>query len=110
MKIYSYTNTGEYIYSQDASLDPLELELNGKEIYLLPAFATFEVPPEPQEGKLILWTGKWELIDIPKPIIQEEPIVPPLSKEEQDAIDLEVLIQDKIRQQAIEALKAEGKI
>ena len=58
MKLAYFYNeeTKEYIYEGFAQLDPLESELQGKEIYLLPANATFEKPFEKKEG----WTQFWE--------------------------------------------------
>lgn len=44
-KVYTYDEkTKEYKGEQDARLDPLESQLQGKDIYLLPANATFKKP------------------------------------------------------------------
>ena len=63
MQVYKYDEqTKEYIGTEQALIDPLESELQGKEIYLLPANATFE-KPNLQEGFASVWNGKWENIE-----------------------------------------------
>ena len=63
MQVYKYDEqTKEYIGEEQALIDPLESELQGKEIYLLPANATFE-KPNLQEGFASVWNGKWENIE-----------------------------------------------
>ena len=60
------------------------------------------------KGKFIKWDGtSWEYEDIP---VTPEPEHVKLSKTKQKSADLEKLIQAKIRKQAIDALKAEGKL
>lgn len=59
---YNYSSKGYYVGSRQARKNPLE-----KDIYLLPAFATFEKPPEIIKRKNIRWDGKkWIYEDIPK--------------------------------------------
>lgn len=64
MQAYKYDEkTKEYTGVQTAQIDPLESTLQGKEIYLLPANATFE-KPNLQEGFAPVWNGeKWENIE-----------------------------------------------
>ena len=66
MLTYKYDEeTKEYLYSEEGFLDPLESQLQGKEIYLLPASSTF-VPMtlEEKEGYAIAWNGdNWEYIE-----------------------------------------------
>ena len=63
MQVYKYDEqTKEYIGEEQALIDPLESELQGKEIYLLPANATFE-KPNLQNGFASVWNGKWENIE-----------------------------------------------
>ena len=63
MQVYKYDEkTKEYIGTEQALIDPLESELQGKEIYLLPANATFE-KPNLQEGFASVFNGKWENIE-----------------------------------------------
>ena len=63
MQVYKYDEkTKEYIGAEQALIDPLETELQGKEIYLLPANATFE-KPNLQEGFASVFNGKWENIE-----------------------------------------------
>lgn len=111
MNIYHYDQiTGEYTGVSEAKLDPLELEINKQEIYLLPAFATFDKPPDIEDGKkIIMVRGAWLLVEIPQIVI--EPIIETIITDEELAKqELEILIQSKIREQAIAALTAEGKI
>lgn len=45
MKIYNYNReTFEYLYETEARLDPEESKIQDSEIYLLPAYATFNKP------------------------------------------------------------------
>ena len=64
MQVYKYDEkTKEYIGAEQALINPLETELQGKTIYLLPANATFE-KPNLQEGFASVWNGtQWENIE-----------------------------------------------
>ena len=64
MQVYKYDEqTKEYIGTEQALINPLESELQGKTIYLLPANATFE-KPNLQEGFASVWNGEqWENIE-----------------------------------------------
>lgn len=64
MQVYKYDEqTKEYIGTEQALIDPLETELQGKEIYLLPANATFE-KPNLQDGFASVFNGtQWENIE-----------------------------------------------
>ena len=65
MKYYSYDAiTKVYINSFDARKDPLESKLQGKEVWLLPANATFTIPPEMPSGYTCLWQDNtWVLVE-----------------------------------------------
>lgn len=64
MNVYKYNDNGEYIGTEEALLDPLETEQQGKNIYLLPANATFTAPTEPQDGYVNVWNGTaWEQVE-----------------------------------------------
>lgn len=55
--------TKEYKSEVNAQLDPLESEKAGKDIYLLPANATWEQPPI-KEGYTAVWNGKeWDAVE-----------------------------------------------
>ena len=59
-KIYNYDSSGYYTNLSNARIDPLESGKNNKNIYLLPANATFAKPPEAAEDKVVKWDGsKW---------------------------------------------------
>ena len=64
MQVYKYDEkTKEYLGTEQALIDQLESELQGKEIYLLPANATFE-KPNLQEGFASVFDGtQWENIE-----------------------------------------------
>lgn len=65
MQTYKYNaDTKEYLYAEDAFLDPLETEKAGKPVYLLPADSTFTEPLEANEGYAVVWNGSaWEYIE-----------------------------------------------
>ena len=66
----------EYIGSEEMFKDPLESELQKKDIWLLPADCTLIEPPEAKEGFNIVWNGEaWEYKELEKPK-EEEPLVP----------------------------------
>lgn len=50
--------TKEYEGIQQAQLDPIQTKKQGKNIYLLPINSTFEIPPEKQEGKAIIFENE----------------------------------------------------
>ena len=43
--------------SEEMHKDPLESKLQGKDIWLLPAYCTLIEPPEAKEGFDIVWSG-----------------------------------------------------
>lgn len=52
--------TKEYLLSEQAFLDPLESQIQNKEIYLLPANSTFAKPLDPKEGYVVVWeNNEW---------------------------------------------------
>jgi hypothetical protein len=156
MKIYHiHPDTGEYVGSADATLDPLELQINKVERWLLPAHATHDEPPVLEEGKArVFINGVWSQVEdhrgkkiyhtetvetatitglgpIPPGFTELAPCEYPKwdggawvvdetkapkvpTKEElaaqEEAAACESLIQAKIREQAISALKVEGKL
>lgn len=64
MNIYKYNDNGEYIGTETALLDPLETKKQQKNIYLLPANATFTAPTEPQDGYVNVWNvTAWEQVE-----------------------------------------------
>lgn len=64
MNVYKYNDNGEYIGTEEALLDPLETEQQGKNIYLLPTNATFTEPPAEKECYVNVWNGEaWEQVE-----------------------------------------------
>lgn len=73
---YRYNENKEYVGSEEMFKDPLESELQKKDIWLLPANCTLIEPPEAKEGFHIIWNGEaWEYKELEKPK-EEEPYVP----------------------------------
>ena len=71
---YRYNENKEYIGSEEMFKDPLESELQKKDIWLLPADCTLIEPPEAKEGFNIIWNGEaWEYKELGK---EPEPHVP----------------------------------
>jgi biopolymer transport protein ExbD len=62
MQTYKYNaETKEYLYTEEAFLDPLETEAADKPVYLLPADSTFTEPLEAKNGYAVVWNGAtWE--------------------------------------------------
>lgn len=62
MKVYFYEeNTKEYTGEAAAQLDPLESQVQGKKVYLLPANATFTAPIKTKKGFAQIYNGAdWE--------------------------------------------------
>lgn len=65
MNVYIYDEkTKEYIGTEAAQLDPLETKLQQKNIYLLPANATFTAPPAAKEDFARVWNGEaWQEVE-----------------------------------------------
>lgn len=59
MNVYKFNPvTKKYEGIQQAQLDPIQTKKQGKNIYLLPINSTFEIPPEKQEGKAIIFENE----------------------------------------------------
>lgn len=65
MNVYKYDEiTKEFMSVETAFLDPLETELQGKEVYLLPANATFTAPLVVKEGYTQVYKdGVWNYVE-----------------------------------------------
>jgi hypothetical protein len=77
MQVYHYDEeTKEFLYEEKAYIDPLETELKGKDIFLLPANATFLEPLSKKEGFKVVFDGeKWKYAEI-KIEVEETPKEP----------------------------------
>lgn len=69
MDIYRYDpSTYEYLYAEEAAIDPLETELQGTTVYLIPPNSTFTPPPSLDTTSqsapfAIKWTGtEWAIV------------------------------------------------
>jgi len=96
MQIYHYDRaTGEYLGSTPAQIDPMATKREGKEVYLLPAYATDIPPLDPKEGfTQVFIDGKWVYAEIIVPEQEPEPVFTP---EE---------IQEAMKRQAIDGVQA----
>lgn len=105
MKVYSYNPfSGEYIGSNNANKDPLESEKQGKDIWLLPANATFDKPPNVKDDEVAAWINNaWQAF--PKKI-KPEPEEPPVDPNLQN----EIKIANTMRYIAIQELIKEGEL
>jgi len=65
MNIYHYhPNTFEYLGASEAKIDPLETAKAGVPVYLIPANATTDQPPEAGLNQIARHnSGAWELVD-----------------------------------------------
>ena len=64
---YRYNENKEYIGSEEMFKDPLESELQKKDIWLLPADCTLIEPPKAKKGFDIVWNGEaWEYKELEK--------------------------------------------
>ncbi len=60
MKIYNYhSTTKEFLRESFAQLDPLESELQNKDIYLIPKHATTEEPPITKVEEVAVFENGW---------------------------------------------------
>ena len=84
MIAYHYNEETQcYDRLQECQLDPLETELSGHEVWLLPSSCTFKKPPKEKEGYLIKWrNGEWEYEKLPEaPMTFEQKPKPPTLEE-----------------------------
>lgn len=74
MKVYFYDEiTKEFTMSADALKDPLESKIQGKDIWLLPANATFDEPLPNKDGYKVVYNNGWKYEKLPEPEVTPEP-------------------------------------
>lgn len=74
MKVYFYDEiTKEFTMSADALKDPLESKIQGKDIWLLPANATFDEPLQAKDGYKVIYNNGWVYEKLPEPEKEPEP-------------------------------------
>lgn len=60
MLVYNYNPiTKEYIGYSSAELDPEETKIQGKDVYLVPANATFKEPPNVKKNQIQVFRNDW---------------------------------------------------
>ena len=64
MIFYCYDEkTKEYTGTQNAFIDPLESEKQGKDVYLIPQNGTDKEPPKTEENQAVIFNGdEWEVV------------------------------------------------
>lgn len=63
MIIYNYDEfTGIYTGESEASLDPEETRIQGKNVYLIPDFATTKKPPKTKQNEVAVYNNGWEKV------------------------------------------------
>lgn len=61
MKIYNYSHfTHEYLFESDASIDKEASKAEGKDVYYLPADATFTKPPKTLKFEVAVYENGWQ--------------------------------------------------
>lgn len=74
MKLYYYDEKGYFTTTSPAFLDPLETEMQGKEVWLIPPSATTIEPPKAKaEHRLLFKGGEWGQEKIEEEIKAETP-------------------------------------
>lgn len=74
MKVYFYDEiTKEFTMSADALKDPLESKIQGKDVWLLPANATFDEPLPSKDGYKVVYNNGWKYEKLPEPEVTPEP-------------------------------------
>lgn len=71
-KAYIYDENGYYEREGNAQFDPLESDLRGKNIYIMPANSTDKEPLEPKEGFRVKWDGEKWIYEEPEEYIPTE--------------------------------------
>lgn len=62
MLVYNYDPiTTEYTDSCEASLDPAQSKIEGKEVYLIPAYATTVKPPKAKTNEVVIYDNGWQI-------------------------------------------------
>lgn len=74
MKVYFYDEiTKEFTMSADALKDQLESKIQGKDVWLLPANATFDEPLPSKDGYKVVYNNGWKYEKLPEPEVTPEP-------------------------------------
>ena len=88
MKVYFYDEiTKEFTMSADALKDPLESKIQGKDVWLLPANATFDEPLPNKDGYKVVYKDGWIYEEIPQPKPEPEPTLDELKSQKRAEIN-----------------------
>lgn len=92
MLVYRYDPESKiFLHSEPTTLDPLESQKAGKNIYLLPANCTFTEPPQAREGYNIVYdtqVKKWHYEEQPAEADNQPEPVPEPTPEEKKAAEI----------------------
>lgn len=62
MLVYNYDPfTNEYTDYCEASLDPAQSKIEGKDVYLIPAYATTVKPPKAKTNEVVIYDNGWQI-------------------------------------------------
>ena len=88
MRVYFFDiNTKEFIAEGNAFKDPKASERLGKDVWLLPANATFDVPLEAKEGYKVVFENGWQYEKLPEPEKEPEPTLEELKLTKREEIN-----------------------
>ena len=73
MKVYFFdASTKEFVAEGNAFTDPRASERLGKDVWLLPANATFDEPLQAKDGYKVVYKDGWVYEEIPQPKKEQE--------------------------------------
>ena len=102
MKVYFYDEiTKEFTMSADALKDPLESKIQGKDVWLLPANATFDEPLPSKDGYKVVYNNGWKYEKLPEPEVTPEPTLDELKSQKRAEINY---VRDRTEQGGFEYL------
>lgn len=102
MKVYFYDEiTKEFVSEENALKDPLESKIQGKDVWLLPANATFDEPLPNKDGYKVVYKDGWKYEEIPQPKPEPEPTLDELKSQKRAEINY---VRDRTEQGGFEYL------
>ena len=88
---YMYDFNGLFLYPYECQIDPLESEIKGEPVYMIPANSTDLEPPEIQDGETLRFVdGAWTIKKPPEPS-QESTQAQPTLEERTAALESAML-------------------
>ena len=88
MNVYFFDeNTKEFIAEAKARKDPRASERLGKDVWLLPANATFDAPLQAKDGYKVVYKDGWQYEKLPEPKKEPEPTLDELKDQKRSEIN-----------------------